>query len=59
VLHDELTDEILAIIRTFESEAVGFVLIGYGPRASCAGADIGRFPAMLGDARAAVPRSRP
>jgi len=57
-LHDELTDEILAIIRAFESEAVGFVLTGYGPRAFCAGADIGRFPAMLGDAQAAAQYAR-
>ena len=32
----------------------GFVLTGYGNRAFSAGADIGRFPAMLGNAAAAV-----
>lgn len=54
-LHDGLNDEILAVIRRYESDPAvqGFVLIGYGPRAFCAGADIGRFPSMLGDAAAA------
>ncbi|MCC7412740.1 MAG: enoyl-CoA hydratase/isomerase family protein [Gammaproteobacteria bacterium] len=51
-LHDELTDEILEVIRTWENDSAvaGFVITGYGERAFCAGADIGRFPEMLGDA---------
>ncbi len=55
-LSDELTDEILAAIGHFESDPAvsGFVITGYGTRAFCAGADIGRFPAMLGDAAAAA-----
>jgi enoyl-CoA hydratase/3-hydroxyacyl-CoA dehydrogenase len=55
-LHDELTDEILGVIRQFETDAAvrGFVITGYGPRAFSAGADIGRFPKMLGDAEAAA-----
>jgi len=59
-LHDELTDEVLAVIRKFESDpkVKGFVLTGYGARAFCAGADIGRFPSMLGDARAATQYAR-
>ena len=59
-LHDEMTDEILAVIRRYEKDAAvrGFVLVGYGTRAFCAGADIGRFPRMLGDAPAAVNYSR-
>lgn len=59
-LHDELTDEVLAVIRRFESDpkVKGFVLTGYGARAFCAGADIGRFPAMLGDAAAATQYAR-
>jgi len=59
-LHDELTDEVLEVIRRFESDpsVSGFIIIGYGARAFCAGADIGRFPAMLGDAAAAVQYSR-
>ncbi|MEP7181616.1 MAG: 3-hydroxyacyl-CoA dehydrogenase NAD-binding domain-containing protein [Betaproteobacteria bacterium] len=53
-LHDEMTDEILAVIREFERDTAvrGFVIVGYGTRAFCAGADIGRFPTMLGDADA-------
>lgn len=59
-LHDELNDEILQVIRRHESDAAvkGFVLTGYGPRAFCAGADIGRFPTMLGDAAAAAQYAR-
>ena len=59
-LHDELTDEILGVIRQFESDPAvrGFVITGYGPRAFSAGADIGRFPKMLGDAAAAAQYAR-
>lgn len=59
-LHDELTDEILAVIRKHEGDDAvkGFILTGYGARAFCAGADIGRFPAMLGDAAAATQYAR-
>ncbi|MFZ2910187.1 MAG: 3-hydroxyacyl-CoA dehydrogenase NAD-binding domain-containing protein, partial [Candidatus Desulfobacillus denitrificans] len=59
-LHDELTDEVLAVIRKFEADpkVKGFVLTGYGARAFCAGADIGRFPSMLGDAKAATQYAR-
>ncbi len=59
-INDEITDEILAVIRRFEDdEAVrGFVLTGYGPRAFSAGADIGRFPSVLGDAEAAAQYAR-
>ena len=59
-LHDELTDEVLDVIRRHEhSSAVnGFVIIGYGAKAFCAGADIGRFPSMLGDNDAATQYSR-
>ncbi|MCL4758167.1 MAG: 3-hydroxyacyl-CoA dehydrogenase/enoyl-CoA hydratase family protein [Rhodocyclaceae bacterium] len=59
-LHDELTDEVLAVIRRFEDDpaVAGFVLTGYGNRAFCAGADIGRFPAMLGDAGASTQYAR-
>ena len=46
-LHDEMTDEILAVIRRHEPDpaVAGFVIVGYGTKAFCAGADIGRFPA--------------
>lgn len=59
-LHDELTDEVLAVIRRHEPEAsvAGFVITGYGTRAFCAGADIGNFPALLGDAEAAAQYAR-
>ena len=59
-LHDELNDEILRVIRRHEADAAvqGFVLVGYGPRAFSAGADIGRFPRMLGDAGASAQYAR-
>jgi enoyl-CoA hydratase/3-hydroxyacyl-CoA dehydrogenase len=59
-LHDDMTDEILGIIRRFESDpkVAGFVVTGYGPRAFSAGADIGRFPSMLGDAEASAQYAR-
>ena len=59
-LHDDLTDEILGAIRAAEAnEAIqGFVITGYGQRAFCAGADIGRFPSLLGDAAAAADYAR-
>jgi enoyl-CoA hydratase/3-hydroxyacyl-CoA dehydrogenase len=59
-LHDELTDEILRVIGKMENNPVvrGFVVTGYGPRAFSAGADIGRFPKMLGDADAAAQYAR-
>lgn len=50
-LHDDMTDEILSVIHEYEnSDSVrGFVIVGYGDRAFCAGADIGKFPSMLGN----------
>jgi enoyl-CoA hydratase/3-hydroxyacyl-CoA dehydrogenase len=59
-LHDELTDEILGVIRHYENDPAlrGFVITGYGLRAFSAGADIGRFPKMLGDAQAAAQYAR-
>lgn len=59
-LHDEMTDEILAVIRRYESNpaVIGFVITGYGTKAFCAGADIGKFPAMLGDKTAATQYAR-
>ncbi len=59
-LDDDVTDELLAAIRAHEGDpdVAGFVITGYGPRAFCAGADIGRFPTMLGDAEAAAQYAR-
>ena len=50
-IHDEMTNEILAVIKKFEAakEVAGFVITGYGTKSFSAGADIGRFPSMLGD----------
>ncbi|MCF6195397.1 MAG: 3-hydroxyacyl-CoA dehydrogenase/enoyl-CoA hydratase family protein [Emcibacter sp.] len=50
-LHDQMTDEILSVITAYENdpEVKGFVITGYGIQAFCAGADIGKFPAMLGN----------
>jgi enoyl-CoA hydratase/3-hydroxyacyl-CoA dehydrogenase len=59
-LHDELNDELLTIIRQHAEDAAvrGFVITGYGARAFSAGADVGRFPAVLGDAGAAIQYAR-
>ncbi|MFO1284680.1 MAG: 3-hydroxyacyl-CoA dehydrogenase NAD-binding domain-containing protein [Burkholderiales bacterium] len=59
-LTDEMTDEILEVILQHEADPAvrGFVVTGYGTRAFCAGADIGRFPSMLGDRAASVQYSR-
>ncbi len=50
-LHDDMTDEILALLKQYEDEPQtrGFIITGYGIAAFSAGADIGRFPSMLGD----------
>ncbi|MBL4802781.1 MAG: 3-hydroxyacyl-CoA dehydrogenase/enoyl-CoA hydratase family protein [Emcibacter sp.] len=50
-LHDQMTDEILSVIKNYEKDPTvkGFVITGYGIQAFCAGADIGKFPAMLGN----------
>ncbi len=49
-LDDTVTDEILAAIKEREQDpaVTGFVITGYGDKAFCAGADIGRFPEVLG-----------
>lgn len=50
-LQDEMNDEILDVLLEFQDDpdTCGFVITGYGMRAFCAGADIGRFPEMLGN----------
>lgn len=59
-LNDELTDEILSVFKEFENDpsVKGFVITGYGNAAFSAGADIGKFPQMLGDARASAQYAR-
>jgi len=59
-LHDEMTDEILSVIRRHEKDpkVTGFVLTGYGTKAFCAGADIGRFVDLLGNATASAKYAR-
>jgi len=59
-LNDEVTDEILSIFKEFENDpsVKGFVITGYGTAAFSAGADIGKFPEMLGDARASAQYAR-
>ncbi len=50
-LHDDMTDEILTLLKQYahDPQTRGFIITGYGVGAFSAGADIGRFPAMLGD----------
>ena len=59
-LNDELTDEILSVLKEFENDPAvkGFVITGYGTAAFSAGADIGKFPEMLGDAVASAQYAR-
>ena len=59
-LNDELADEILSVFKEFENDPAvkGFVITGYGTAAFSAGADIGKFPEMLGDARASAQYAR-
>jgi enoyl-CoA hydratase/3-hydroxyacyl-CoA dehydrogenase len=59
-LDDEVTDELLDAVSEHEADpaVAGFVITGYGNRAFCAGADIDRFPAMLGHADVAAQYAR-
>jgi enoyl-CoA hydratase/3-hydroxyacyl-CoA dehydrogenase len=59
-LSDEVTDEILAALEQYRQDpaVMGFVITGYGTGAFSAGADIGKFPQMLGDKKAAAQYAR-
>jgi enoyl-CoA hydratase/3-hydroxyacyl-CoA dehydrogenase len=59
-LNDELTDEILGVLKLYADDPAvkGFVITGYGTAAFSAGADIGKFPSMLGDAAASAQYAR-
>lgn len=59
-LDDRMTDELLSVIEQYERDPSvrGFVIVGYGPKAFCAGADIERFPAVLAKKDAAAQYAR-
>jgi enoyl-CoA hydratase/3-hydroxyacyl-CoA dehydrogenase len=59
-ISDEVNMEILSVLKEFESDpsVKGFVITGYGDKAFCAGAEIGKFPQVLGDFEASVQYSR-
>ena len=59
-LNDELTDEILDVLKLYENDPTvkGFIITGYGTAAFSAGADIGKFPSMLGDPVASAQYAR-
>jgi enoyl-CoA hydratase / 3-hydroxyacyl-CoA dehydrogenase len=59
-LNDEVADEILAVLTRYAGDPAvkGFVITGYGNAAFSAGADIGKFPEMLGNARASAQYAR-
>jgi enoyl-CoA hydratase/3-hydroxyacyl-CoA dehydrogenase len=55
-LSDEINNEILSVLKENHerTEVQGFVITGYGNRAFSAGADIGKFPEVLGNREAAI-----
>ena len=55
-LNDDVTNEILAVLKEYANDpsVKGFVITGYGNTAFSAGADIGKFPEMLGDRSASI-----
>lgn len=59
-LTDEITDEILSVFKEYidDPSVKGFVITGYGNAAFSAGADIGKFPEVLGNFEASVQYSR-
>ena len=59
-LNDDLTDEVLTVLKKYHDDPAvkGFVLTGYGKMAFSAGADIGKFPEMLGDSKASAQYAR-
>lgn len=59
-LSDEVNDEILSAIKESEADphVKGFVITGYGSSAFCSGAEISKFPELLGDAEAAAKYAR-
>lgn len=59
-INDDIMDEIRAVLEEDSNDpsVKGFVIAGYGSTAFSAGADIGKFPEMLGDSDASVEYSR-
>ncbi len=59
-LNDEITGEILSVLKQYKDDpdVKGFVVTGYGTKAFSAGADIGRFPEMLGNKSASMQYTR-
>jgi Enoyl-CoA hydratase/carnithine racemase len=59
-INDEVNNEILSAIQedVANNAIKGFVITGYGDRAFCAGAEIGKFPQMLGNAEASAKFAR-
>jgi len=59
-LNAEVTGEILKVLQEHAHDPAvkGFVITGYGAKAFSAGADIGKFPEMLGDKNASIEYSR-
>ena len=55
-LNDEVADEILDVLKAHADDpaVTGFIITGYGSSAFSAGADIGKFPEMLGDRMAST-----
>ena len=55
-LTDEVTGEVLSVLEkgVDDPSVKGFVITGYGTNAFSAGADIGKFPKMLGDREASI-----
>ena len=59
-LNDEMTTEILGVLKKYSDDpgVKGFIITGYGTAAFSAGADIGKFPSMLGDPEASAQYAR-
>jgi enoyl-CoA hydratase/3-hydroxyacyl-CoA dehydrogenase len=59
-LNDDVNMEILDVLKQYESDPAvkGFIITGYGDKAFCAGAEIGKFPQLLGDAASSVQYSK-